>query len=235
MGLSDDLRSELAAIAPRRGCCRLAELSALFHSAGSIHLRGRGAVALHLDLATSAIARRSFSLLRRLSIDSEIRTYNRRAFDRATRYQLHAEERSAQVRPAAARSPDDPPRRPLDRRVPRVEDSGLDECVERAFVAGDVELVARCPVESLPAIGADLGADPELPQERERAPSGGCAGEVEMQGDLAATAKVRTPGRMEERGHLGEPAAAALRRDRRQLVAEILRERHGPRGGGGGA
>jgi hypothetical protein len=91
MGLSDDLRSELAAIAPRRGCCRLAEVSALFHSAGSVHLRGRGAVALHLDLATSGIARRSFSLLRRLSIDSEIRTYNRRAFDRATRYQLHVE------------------------------------------------------------------------------------------------------------------------------------------------
>ena len=41
--------------------------------------------------ASSAIARRSFSLLRRLSIDSEIRTYNRRAFDRATRYQLHVE------------------------------------------------------------------------------------------------------------------------------------------------
>ena len=43
MTLSDDLRSELAAIAPKRGCCRLAEISALFHSAGSIHLRGRGA------------------------------------------------------------------------------------------------------------------------------------------------------------------------------------------------
>ena len=89
MGLSDDLRSELAAIAPKRGCCRLAELSALFHSAGTIHLRGRGEVALHLDLATSGVARRAFSLLRELGIHSEIRTYPRRAFDRATRYQLH--------------------------------------------------------------------------------------------------------------------------------------------------
>ena len=89
MGLSDDLRSELAAIDPARGCCRLAEVSALFHSAGSVHLRGRGQVALHLDLSTSAVARRSFSLLRRLGIRSEIRTYQRRAFDRATRYQLH--------------------------------------------------------------------------------------------------------------------------------------------------
>jgi len=66
MPLSDDLRSELAAIAPERGCCRLAELSALFHSAGTIHLLGRGEIALHLDLATSGVARRAFSLLREL-------------------------------------------------------------------------------------------------------------------------------------------------------------------------
>jgi DNA-binding protein WhiA len=89
MALSDELRSELALIAPKRGCCRLAEISALFHSAGSVHLRGRGQVDLHLDLSTSAAARRAFSLLRELGIHSEIRTYRRRAFDRATRYQLH--------------------------------------------------------------------------------------------------------------------------------------------------
>lgn len=89
MPLSDDLRSELAAIAPKRGCCRLAEVSALFHSAGSVHLRGRGEIALHLDLPTSGTARRAFSLLRELGIHSEIRTYSRRSFDRALRYQLH--------------------------------------------------------------------------------------------------------------------------------------------------
>jgi DNA-binding protein WhiA len=87
--LSDDLRSELAAIAPKRGCCRLAEVSALFHSAGSFHLRGGGRIDLHLDLATAAIARRAFSLLRDVGIQSEIRTYSRHAFDRSTRYQLH--------------------------------------------------------------------------------------------------------------------------------------------------
>ena len=74
---------------PKRGCCRLAEVSALFHSAGSVHLRGRGEVALHLDLSGPAAARRAFSLLRELGIRSEIRTYRRQAFDRATRYQLH--------------------------------------------------------------------------------------------------------------------------------------------------
>lgn len=89
MPLSAELRSELASIAPKRRCCRLAELSALFHSAGSIHLLGRGQVGLHLDLASSPVARRGFTLLRELGIPSEIRTYRRQAFDRATRYQLH--------------------------------------------------------------------------------------------------------------------------------------------------
>ncbi|HEY6032486.1 MAG TPA: hypothetical protein VIU44_18100, partial [Gaiellaceae bacterium] len=91
MPLSEDLRNELAAIEPRRACDRLAELSALFHSAGSLHLLGGGRVAVHLDLAAAAVARRAFSLLRSFGVQSEIRTYRRRAFDRATRYQLHVE------------------------------------------------------------------------------------------------------------------------------------------------
>jgi DNA-binding protein WhiA len=97
--LSEDLRNELAAIAPRRGCDRLAELSGLFHSAGSLHLRGRGEVALHLDLASPAVARRAFALLRGFRIAAEIRTYSRRAFGRETRYQVHVEgkDRALQV------------------------------------------------------------------------------------------------------------------------------------------
>src|SRR6185437_7709896 len=86
---SEDVRAELAAIVPERECDRIAELSALFHFAGRLHLRGRGEVSLHLDLASAAVARRAFSLLRSFGVDSEIRTYRRRAFDRATRYQLH--------------------------------------------------------------------------------------------------------------------------------------------------
>jgi DNA-binding protein WhiA len=99
MSLSDDLRDELAAIAPRRRCCSLAELSALFHSAGTWHLRGHGQLAVHLDLASPAAARRAFSLLRAFRVASEIRTYRRRAFDRATRYQLHVDvdDRAAEV------------------------------------------------------------------------------------------------------------------------------------------
>lgn len=99
MSLSEDLRNELAAIAPRSECDRLAELSGVFHSAGSVHLRGRGEVSLHLDVAESAVARRAFSLLRVFGVASEIRTYRRRAFEGATRYQLHVagDERALQV------------------------------------------------------------------------------------------------------------------------------------------
>lgn len=89
--LAEDVRAELAAIAPTRRCDRLAEISALFHTAGSLHLLGRGAVAFHLDLASSAVARRAFALLAELRVPAEIRTYPRRAFGGGTRYQLHVE------------------------------------------------------------------------------------------------------------------------------------------------
>ncbi len=91
MPLSEDVRAELAQIAPAADCDRLAELSGLFHSAGRLHLRGRGEISLHLDLAEAVVARRAFRLLRELRVDSEIRTYKQRAFAQATRYQLHVE------------------------------------------------------------------------------------------------------------------------------------------------
>jgi DNA-binding protein WhiA len=89
--LSTELREELAAIAPASRCDRLAELSGLFHTAGSVTLRGRGEVAVHLDVASSAVVRRAFAILRALDVESEIRTYRRRSFGRETRYQLHVQ------------------------------------------------------------------------------------------------------------------------------------------------
>jgi len=99
VSLSEDLRNELAAIAPRRECDRVAELSGLAHTAGSLHLRGRGEISLQLDVSSPAAARRAFSLLRDLGVSSEIRTYQRHAFGQETRYQLHVsdEDRALQV------------------------------------------------------------------------------------------------------------------------------------------
>jgi cell division protein WhiA len=91
MWSSEEIRNELALIAPSRRCDRLAELSALFHSAGHLHLRGQGHVAVHLDVSSPAVARRAFRLLRELAVGSEIRTYRQQAFARPTRYQLHVD------------------------------------------------------------------------------------------------------------------------------------------------
>lgn len=89
MSFSADVRGELAAIAPRKRCCRLAELSALVRGAGSVHLRGSGRIAVHLEVASPAVARRAFTLLRAYGVPCEIRTYRRRAFERPSRFQLH--------------------------------------------------------------------------------------------------------------------------------------------------
>lgn len=83
------VRAQLTALVPARRCDRLAEISGVFHTAGSVHLRGRGEMAFHVDLLSSAIARHVYALLRALRIDSEIRSYRRQAFDTATRFQLH--------------------------------------------------------------------------------------------------------------------------------------------------
>src|SRR5258708_26084356 len=116
------MRDELAAIAPDSDCDRYAELSGLFHVAGSVHLRGRGIVDVHLDLVSSAVARRAFSLLRAFDVDSEIRTYQRQAFDQATRYQLHVEgtpHAYATLHRAGLLHASHPPlERPPQRRVP---------------------------------------------------------------------------------------------------------------------
>jgi cell division protein WhiA len=89
MSLSEDVRSELAAIAPRKQCCRLAELSALVRSGGSVHLHGGGRVTLHLEVASPAVARRAFVLLRGYGVASEIRTFRQQAFEHARRFQIH--------------------------------------------------------------------------------------------------------------------------------------------------
>jgi DNA-binding protein WhiA len=133
VSLSDDLRNELAQIAPDSDCDRLAELSGLFHVAGSVHLRGRGEVTVHLDFSSSAVVRRAFALLRAFDVDSEIRTYQQHAFSKATRYQLHVDGTDAAykvlhragVLDASHRPLEQPPQRVLARR-----------CCRRAYLRG---------------------------------------------------------------------------------------------------
>jgi DNA-binding protein WhiA len=90
--LSEDVRAELAGIDPRKACCRLAELSALVRTAGSVHLRGGGRISLHLEVSSAAVARRAFALLRSYEVPGEIRTFRSRSFERSRRFQIHLED-----------------------------------------------------------------------------------------------------------------------------------------------
>lgn len=133
MPLSEEVRRELAAIEPQRDCDRLAELSGLFHTAGSLHLLAHGEFSVHLDLAESAVARRAFGLLRAFGVETEIRTYRRHAFDGATRYQLHVPGTDRALRVlheagvlSASHAPlEAPPRRVVGR-----------SCCRRAYLRG---------------------------------------------------------------------------------------------------
>ena len=130
---SEDVRKELARIAPKRPCDRRAELSAFFHSAGILHLRGKGDWALHLDLGSGAAARRALVLLRESGVRSEIRTYRRSAFDRATRYQLHVEGDLHTQRTLAAAGVVDRRHAPLERPPRRVVGRS---CCRAAYLRG---------------------------------------------------------------------------------------------------
>ncbi len=127
------MREELARVTPTRRCDRLAELSALAHTAGSLHFRGHGEISLHLDVSSSAVARRAFRLLRELGVESEIRTYRQRAFTRRTRYQLHvagsAAARDVLAEAGVASRKGAPLRLPPRRVVGR-------ECCRAAYVRG---------------------------------------------------------------------------------------------------
>lgn len=133
MSLSEDARAELAAIEPRKACCRLAELSALVRSAGSVHLLGRGRIALHLELGSAGVARRAVALLHGYGVACEIRTFRRRAFDGATRYQLHLGDDQRSVEALTAAGILGPGHRPLARPPARVTGRS---CCRAAYLRG---------------------------------------------------------------------------------------------------
>jgi DNA-binding protein WhiA len=98
-----------------------------------LHLRGKGSWALHLDLGSGAAARRALVLLRESGIASEIRTYKRRAFDRATRYQLHVAGDVHAQRVLADAGVVDRRHAPLERPPRRVVGRS---CCRRAYLRG---------------------------------------------------------------------------------------------------
>ena len=133
MALSDEVRSELAAIDPVKPCCRLAELSALVRTAGSVHLRGSGRIGVHLDVAGAAVARRAFTLLRGYGVACEIRTFRSRSFERSTRFQLHLGDEPRAVQTLNEAGILDARLAPLDRPPQRVVSRS---CCRAAYLRG---------------------------------------------------------------------------------------------------
>ena len=133
MALSDGVRAELAAIQPRKACCRLAELSALIRGAGSIHLHGRGRISLHLDVSSPAVARRAFSLLKGYGVASEIHTFRRQAFERARRFRINVDDDARALQALNEMGVVDSALAPLDRPPARVVDRS---CCRASYLRG---------------------------------------------------------------------------------------------------
>ncbi len=74
MAFTGMVKDELARIIPSRRCCRLAELSALFHLEGALHLKGAHRLGLHTESENAAVARKMFSSLKELfAVSPELR------------------------------------------------------------------------------------------------------------------------------------------------------------------
>lgn len=65
MSFSSIAKGEICRALPGSECCDIAELSAIMHTAGAINISG-GALTLHIDTENAAVARRAFSIVKRL-------------------------------------------------------------------------------------------------------------------------------------------------------------------------
>jgi hypothetical protein len=138
-----------------------------------------------------------------------------------------AEKCATQVGRTAARATDDAARRPLERSMSSIDDTRRFEDAQGVGIAGNVQLVARCPVEGTAPIGADLRADLARAEERERAAGRGATPQIEVQRPIASCSKVQAAGRVKESGQLGPLIARATRSNSRELLSHVFGGDHG--------
>lgn len=91
--------------------------------------------------------------------------------------------------------------------------------------AVDVNLVARGAVERASPVGADLGADPVLAQERECSACGGAACEIQVERPLPSPPQVKAACGVEERRQLGSAVAFPCGGYLRKLFPDVPRGR----------
>jgi DNA-binding protein WhiA len=100
MAFTTEVKDELAHILPSRRCCRLAELSALFHLEGALHLTAPHRLSLHTESENAAVARKMFSYLKKLfAVSPQLRVEKVPRLRGHNCYSLYLEnsERSTQI------------------------------------------------------------------------------------------------------------------------------------------
>ncbi|MCL6472046.1 MAG: DNA-binding protein WhiA [Firmicutes bacterium] len=89
MSFSNEIKSELAKLQPKRKCCQLAEASAIIHMDGSLHLLGNDRFALDVSTENAAVARLLYKFLTTvfsLKVESIVR---RSVLHKTNNYLIH--------------------------------------------------------------------------------------------------------------------------------------------------
>ncbi len=89
MSFSSKAKSEICRMAPRKPCCKLAELAALIHTSGTIQFSGRERVNVKVATENAFIARRIFMLVKSLyNIQPEVLVRKNRRLRKNNNYVL---------------------------------------------------------------------------------------------------------------------------------------------------
>jgi len=91
MSFSASVKQELNRVSRLRGCCRTAELSALFRAAGTFHIRGGERYGIHSSFNIAASARTAVSLVKSFDLPVEVRVREERRLGPHRRYEIHLE------------------------------------------------------------------------------------------------------------------------------------------------
>ncbi|RKD33403.1 DNA-binding protein WhiA [Thermohalobacter berrensis] len=87
MSFSSKTKNELSRIEVEDKCCQIAELSALIRMSGSIQISGLGKISIKFTTENAAIARRIFSLLKKIyDIHTEVRVRKNRQLKKNNNY-----------------------------------------------------------------------------------------------------------------------------------------------------
>jgi cell division protein WhiA len=76
LSFSREIKSELAKLQPKKRCCRLAQVSAIMHMDGTLHILGRDRLSVDVSMENAAVARLVYKFLAEefhLQVDSIVR------------------------------------------------------------------------------------------------------------------------------------------------------------------